>query len=203
MKTLIGLLKLLILLAILAIPLYLFHGFLLNKAATFLYHKDELKPADVIVVIPDDETGYSVEYGAKLFKEGWSKKNRIIFSGGSVIWKYTWASLMQEQALSLGIPKNAIILEEKSDSTKESALFTREIIKRHGYTSLILVSSPYHSKRANKIFKKIMGDEIKVISAPSGESIRFDNWWKRERDRKTVLLEYLKLFWFWIFGGKR
>ena len=203
MKTLIGLFKLLILLAIVAIPLYLFHSFFLNKAATFLYHKDELKPADVIVVIPDDETGYSVEYGAKLFKEGWSKKNRIIFSGGSAIWKYTWASLMQDQALSLGIPKNAIILEEKSNSTRENALFTKESIKRHGYTSLILVSSPYHSKRANKIFKKIMGNEIKVLSAPSGENIRFDNWWKRESDRKTVLLEYLKLLWFWIFGGKK
>ena len=195
-------LKLLILLAILALPLYLFHGFILDKAAKYLYCKDELKPADVIVVIPDSETGYSVEYGVKLFKEGWARKDRMILSGGNITWKYTWASLMQEQALSLGVPRNAILLEEKSTSTKENAIFTKDIIKRHGYTSLILVTSAYHSKRANKIFKKIMGNEIKVLSAPSEESgFRFEDWWKRERDRKAVLIEFFKFCWFWIFGG--
>lgn len=202
MKTLIGLIKLLTLLVILAIPLYLFHGSILNKAAKYLYYRDELKPADIIVAIPDNETGYSVEYGVKLFKEGWARKDRIILSGGSVSWKYTWASLMQEQALSLGVPRNAIFLEEKSSSTKENAIFTREIMKRHRYTSLILVTSAYHSKRANKIFKKIMGNEIRVLSAPSEETrFRLEDWWKRERDRKIVFIEFFKFFWFHVFGG--
>ncbi len=202
MKILTGLLKLLIFLAILAIPLYFFHGLILNKAAKYLYYKDELKPADVIVVIPGSETEYSVSYGAKLFKEGWAKKDRIILSGGNAIWKYTWSSLMKEQALSLGVPVNAIFLEEKSSSTKENALFTKEIIKKHRYTSLILVTSPYHSKRANKIFRKSMGNEIKVLSAPSEESrFQFKDWWKREKDRKAVFTEFFKLFWFSVFGG--
>ena len=202
MKTLVGLLKFLILLAILALPLYLFHGFILNKAAKYLYCKDELKPADVIVVIPDSETGYSVDYGVKLFKEGWARKDRIILSGGVATWKYTWASLMQEQALSLGVPRNAILLEEKSASTKENAVYTREIMKRHRYTSLILVTAAYHSKRAKKTFKKIMGSEVSVLSAPVEESkFRFEDWWKRERDRKAVLIEFFKFCWFWIFGS--
>jgi len=201
-KILAGLLKLLILLAILAIPLYFSHGLILNKAAKYLYYKDELKPADVIVVIPGSETEYSVAHGAKLFKEGWARKDKIILSGGNAIWKYTWSSLMKEQALSLGVPVNAIFLEEKSSSTKENAIFTKEIIIKHRYTSLILVTSPYHSKRANKIFSKIMGNEIKVLSAPSEESrFQFKDWWKRERDRKAVFIEFFKLFWFSVFGG--
>jgi uncharacterized SAM-binding protein YcdF (DUF218 family) len=200
-KTLIGLLKLVILLAILALPLYLFHGSILNKAAKYLYCKDELKPADVIVVIPDSETGYSVDYGVKLFKEGWSRKDRMILSGGNITWKYAWASLMQEQALSLGVPRNAILLEEKSNSTKENAVYTREIMKRHRYTSLILVTAAYHSKRAEKTFKKIMGSEVSVLIAPAEEGkFRFEDWWKRERDRKAVLTEFFKFFWFRIFG---
>ena len=202
MKILTGLLKLLIFLAILAIPLYFFHGLILNKVAKYLYYKDELKPADVIVVIPGNETEYSVSYGAKLFKEGWARKDKIILSGGNAIWKYTWSSLMKEQAFSLGVPGNAIFLEEKSSSTKENALFTKEIIKKHRYTSLILVTSPYHSKRANIIFRKSMGNEIKVLSAPSEESrFQFKDWWKREKDRKAVFTEFFKLFWFSVFGG--
>jgi uncharacterized SAM-binding protein YcdF (DUF218 family) len=201
-KILAGLLKLLIFLAILAIPLYFFHGLILNKAAKYLYYKDELKPADVIVVIPGSETEYSVAHGAKLFKEGWARKDKIILSGGNATWKYTWSSLMKEQVISLGVPANAIFLEEKSSSTKENAIFTKEIIKKHRYTSLILVTAPYHSKRANKIFRKIMGNEIKVLSAPSEESrFQFKDWWKRERDTKAVLTEFFKFFWFYVFGG--
>lgn len=202
MKILAGLLKLFIFLAILAIPLYFFHGLILNKAAKYLYYKDDLKPSDVIVVIPGSETEYSVAHGAKLFKEGWARKDKIILSGGNATWKYTWASLMKEQALSLGVPANAIFLEEKSSSTKENAIFTKEIMKKHRYTSLLLVTSPYHSKRANKIFSKIMGSEIKVLSAPSEEGrFQFKDWWKRERDTKIVLTEFFKFFWFYFFGG--
>lgn len=201
MKILAGLLKLIIFLAILAIPLYFFHGLILNKAAKYLYYKDELKPADVIVVIPGSETEYSVAHGAKLFKEGWARKDKIILSGGNATWKYTWSSLMKGQVLSLGVPAKAIFLEEKSSSTKENAIFTKEIIKKHGYTSLILVTSPYQSKRANKIFSKIMGNEIKVLSDPSEEGrLQFKDWWKRERYMKAVLTEFFKFFWFYISG---
>lgn len=202
MKTLICLIKLLILLAILALPLYLFHGFILNKAAKYLYCKDELKPADVIVVLAGEETE-RVEYGVKLFKEGWARKDRMILSGGPVVWKYTFASLMEEHALYLGVPKKDILLEDRSTSTEEDARFTREILRQHGYTSLILVTSPYHSKRADKIFRKTMGNEIRVISAPAEKSwFRFEDWWERKRDRKVVFMEFSKFLWFWIFGGR-
>ena len=200
MKTIMRLFKFLILLALIAVPLYLFHGFILSKAAKYLYYKDELKPADVIVILSGEETE-RLEYGVKLFKEGWARKDKIILTGGPVAWKHTYASLMQEHALYLGVSKKAILLEEKSTSTEENALFTKEILKRYGYSSLIIVTSPYHSKRAFKIFKKIMGGEIKIISAPSEESwFRFDDWWKRKKDRKAVLSEFSKFFQFWIFG---
>jgi len=196
------LLKLLILLAILALPLYLFHGFILDKAAKYLYCKDELKPADVIVVLAGEETE-RVEYGVKLFKEGWARKDRMILSGGPVVWKYTFASLMEKHALYLGVPKKDILLEDRSTSTEEDARFTREILRQHGYTSLILVTSPYHSKRADKIFRKTMGNEIRVISAPAEKSwFRFEDWWERKRDRKVVFMEFSKFLWFWIFGGR-
>lgn len=199
-RTIIRLLKLFILLALLAVPLYFFHGLLLTKATKYLYYEDELKPADVIVVLSGEETE-RVEYGVKLFKEGWARKDKMILSGGPVVWKYTYASLMEEYAVHLGVPKKAILLEEKSTSTEENARFTKEILKRHGYTSLILVTSPYHSKRVFKIFKKIMGDEIKILSAPSEESwFKFKDWWKRKKDRKAVLSEYSKFLQFWIFG---
>ena len=182
--------------------LYIGHGYILEKAGRYLYYKDEMKPADVIVVLAGEETE-RVEYGVKLFKEGWARKDRIILAGGPLVWKYTWASLMKEQAEFLGVPKNDILLEGKSRTTEEDAKFTKEILDKHGYKSLILVTSPYHSRRADKIFRKVMGDKTMIISAPADKSwFSFRDWWKRRRDRATVLDEYSKFIWLWVFGLK-
>jgi len=194
-------LKILIAFAIILGLLYIGHGFILEKSGRYLYYKDELKPADVIVILAGEETE-RVEYGAKLFKEGWARKDRIISAGGPVVWKYTWASLMQEHAIHLGIPKNAILLEDRSRDTEEDARFTKAIMNKYGYKSCILVTSSYHSRRATRIFREIMGNEIKVISAPSDSWFKFDEWWKRRRDRTQVFSEYSKFLWLWIFGLK-
>jgi uncharacterized SAM-binding protein YcdF (DUF218 family) len=124
-------------------------------------------------------------------------------AGGPLVWKYTWASLMKEHANFLGVPKNDILLEDKSRTTEGDAIFTKEIMDKHGYKSCILVTSPYHSKRATKIFRKVMGERIMVISAPADKSwFSFDKWWKRKRDRAYVLNEWSKFMWLWIFGVK-
>ncbi len=193
-------LKILIAFALILLLLYVGHGFLFEKASRYLYYKDEMKPADVIVVLAGEETE-RVEYGVKLFKDGWARKDKMVLAGGPLVWKYTWASLMKEHAMYLGVPKKAILLEDKSRNTEEDARFTKEILNKYGYKSCILVTSPYHSRRATKIFRKIMGDKIMVISAPSEKSwFSFDEWWKRRRDRSTVLNEYSKFVWLWIFG---
>lgn len=195
-------LKIIIGVAVVIFLLYISHGFILEKAGRCLYYKDEMKPADVIVILGGEETE-RVEYGVKLFRDGWARKDKIILAGGPLVWKYTWASLMKEHAMSLGVPKDAILLEDKSKSTEEDAIFTKEILNRYKYRSCILVTSPYHSRRAKKIFGKIMGNEIKLISAPSEKSwFSFDKWWERRRDRAKVLDEYSKFIWIWIFGIK-
>jgi len=194
--------KLLIAFVILAALIYIGHGFILKEAGKFLYYKDEIKPADVIVILAGEETE-RVEYGVKLFKEGWARKDKVILTGGPLVWKYTWAALMQEHALSLGVPKSVILLADKSRTTEEDVIFTKELMDKHGYKSCIIVTSPYHSRRAAKIFRKLMGDKIKIISAPAEKSwFRFDEWWKRERDRARVLDEYSKFIWLLIFGFK-
>jgi uncharacterized SAM-binding protein YcdF (DUF218 family) len=109
-------LKILIALVIVSTLLFLGHGFILGKIGRYLYYEDKLKPADVIVILAGEETE-RVEYGVKLFKEGWARKDRIILAGGPLVWKYTFASLMREQAISLGVPKKDILLEDKSRTT--------------------------------------------------------------------------------------
>ena len=194
------LLKFLIFLAVFCAILFLAHSYILEKAGKFIYIKDELKPADVIVVLAGEQTE-RVEYGVKLFNDGWARKDRIIMAGGPVVWKYSWASLMRDHAESLGIPARKILIEDISKSTEEDARFTKDILMKNGYRSMILVTSPYHSKRSSMIFRRIMGKDIKIINAPSENSwFSFDEWWKRRKDRSTVLSEFSKFTWLLLFG---
>lgn len=183
-----------------AVLLFLGHSLLFEHMGKYLYEKDVLKPADVIVVLAGQEKE-RVEYGVKLFREDWARKDRIIMSGGPLVWKYTAAALMGLQAESLGIPRKNILLEERSMTTCQEAEYTRAILHKYGYRSVILVMSPYQSKRATVIFRKVMGNGIRVICAPSENSwFRFGGWWRRSRDRDVVLQEYAKLIRFWVFG---
>ena len=190
----------LVLLAFLAVILFFTHGFILTKAAEILIRKDEIRPADVIVVLAG-EREERVRYGIKLFKEEWARKDRIIMAGGPLVWKYTWATLMKEQAESLGIPGRKILLENESRSTEEDALYTKEILKKNGFKSIILVTSPYHSRRATLIFRRVLGSDFRIISAPVDDSwFSVNEWWKRRRDRSAVLSEFSKYLWLGLFG---
>ncbi len=183
-----------------AVLVFLGHSLLFAHVGRYIYEKDVLKPADVIVVLAGKENK-RVEYGVKLFKEDWARKDRIIMSGGPLVWKYTAADLMKLQAESLGIPRKNILLEDRSMTTTQEAEYTREILHKYGYRSVILVTSPYESKRAAVIFRKVMGDGVRVICAPAENSwFRFGGWWKRPRERDAVLQEYAKFIRFWIFG---
>lgn len=189
-------------LLVLAGLLYLGRSFVLDKAGRYIYEKDELKPADVIVVLAGEEEE-RVAYGVKLFKEGWARKDRIIMTGGPVVGKHTYAGLMKEQAEELGVPGKYILLADKSKSTEEDAKYTGDILKKNGYTSIILVTSPYHSRRASIIFKEMLPG-VRIINAPSDKSwLGFAEWWKRPRDRDRVLSEWSKFIKLWIFGVQK
>lgn len=179
---------------------YLGHPFLLAKAADFLIKQDALKPADVIVALGGEETE-RVEYAVALYKDGWAKKDRIIMTGGPVVWKYTAAGLMKEYAEYLGVGSRSVLLAEKSRSTEADAKYVKEILVGHGYKSIILVTSPYHSKRASIIFAKVLGSDVKIINAPVEKSwFKVHEWWKRDRDRDVALSEYSKFIRLLLFG---
>lgn len=193
--------KLALFLCITASIVFIGRFVLFDHMGKYIYEKDALRPADVIVVLAGKEKG-RVEYGVKLFKEEWARKDRIIMSGGPLLWKYTAAAIMELQAESLGIPRKNILLEDRSLTTIQQARYTREILRDHGFRSIILVTAPYQSRRAAAIFRKVMGKDIRVVSAPVEDSrFRFDDWWKSPRERDAVLKEYAGLVRFWLFGA--
>jgi len=63
-----------------------------------------------------------------------------------------------------------------------------------GYTTVLLVTSKYHARRASLIFKDALTEEVTVISVPSPyDSSDPETWWKRNKDAQRVIMEYQKL----------
>ncbi len=155
------------------------------------------RPVDVIVVLGGgSET--RLKHGVELYNLGYAEK--MILTGGQVKVagsKETYAGLLGEEALHLGVPREAIILETRSTSTYEDALYTREIMARQRFDSAIIVTESYHARRAFQSFRKVFeGEGIELILSPSEPGwFEVDEWWTTEDGLLSVSNEYIK----WAF----
>ena len=73
---------------------------------------------------------------------------------------------MKKLAIDLGVPSSAIILETQAASTYQNVRFVREILDRQGWRQILLVSSPYHMRRALLVWQKA-APHVTVIPAPA------------------------------------
>lgn len=180
--------------------LFLVTPFALQAAGDFLRVQDKLAKADAIIVLAGDDNGERVNQGVKLFKAGYADK--ILMSGGPLAWRLTAAEWMKKQAVAEGIPPPAIIVQDRSRSTIDDARFSLPLAAAQGWRSVILVTSPYHTRRAGNVFRKVFGDQhIKVIVQPAEPSaFSFDRWWTRYEDRGAVVWEYVS-FVLYFFKG--
>ncbi len=103
-----------------------------------------------------------VEKAVELYSKGYADK--LIFSSGHT-YRFKETLVMKALAISLGVPEGAIILEDEAKNTFENVKFSKQILDRRGWNSILLISAPYHMKRASLVFNKIAKD-IKVTYVP-------------------------------------
>jgi uncharacterized SAM-binding protein YcdF (DUF218 family) len=162
--------------------------------------QDQLAKADVILVLAGDDNGERVDEGVKLFKQGYAPY--MLMSGGPLAWKLGYAQWMKKQAVENGIPPEKILLQSSSESTLDDALLSLPIVKAHHFRSMILVTSPQHTRRAARVFKKVFGPEaIRVIVRPAEKSkYHPDRWWTRHEDTSQVVWEYVSMLFYSLKG---
>jgi hypothetical protein len=110
---------------------------------------------------------------------------------------------MNEVALRKGVLPRDIIIENSSTSTYTNIANTKETVLSQGFTTVALVSSPYHMRRVSVLVSEIYKNNkgIEFICFPVRNSFWSpEGWWKNYNGRRPVYLEYSKLFSFWLFG---
>lgn len=107
-----------------------------------------------------------VEKGVELYKQRVAKN--IIMSGK---WPFTIdykpprteASAMKDYAVKLGINKEHIFIEEKSQDTIGNIFFTKKLfLEPNKWRKIILVTSDFHMPRTKYLCKKILGPDYKI-----------------------------------------
>jgi uncharacterized SAM-binding protein YcdF (DUF218 family) len=78
----------------------------------------------------------------------------VVVSGGNVAGKVKEAVVAKRFLIDLGVKEKDIIPEDSSRDTVENALFVKEIFRIKGYKKGLLLTSAYHIRRSEFLFKK-------------------------------------------------
>ena len=184
--------------ALAAILLFVFRHQWLLALGDFLIVRDKLEPADVIHVIAGDD--YRTDYAIELYKRGLGKT--LFFTGG---WctqhQYHHGEHGRERSSAQGVPPEAIAYDDSSvTSTYAEAERLSSWIARSPtpVRSVIVVSDPFHMRRARWAFRRVLGKGIEVRMAP----VPFEmtpltrRWWVGWRSRNEVRDEYEKMVYY-------
>jgi uncharacterized SAM-binding protein YcdF (DUF218 family) len=117
-----------------------------------------------------------VERALEVYESGVAA--RVVFTGRSGLYgpadpAVTEAAAMAAHAQRLGLPAEAIILEEHARDTLGNAYFVRrDVLQPNGWRSIRVVTNDFHLSRAAWVFRKVLGPQydFSFTSAPSGFS---------------------------------
>ena len=189
-------------LAVLAIPI-----------ARFLIVRAEPSRADVVVVLSGSSVyDERIRHGIAMLRESRVRSIVLTNDGRRGRWSrsrqanLTSTERARDAVLDAGIPEQRlIILPQRINSTYDEAVAVRGFAERAGIRSVLVVTSPYHSRRALWVFRRVLepaGVEVGIDSPPPGEqSPSPGTWWLSRTGWRSVALEYVKLVYYRITHG--
>lgn len=150
---------------------------------------------DAIVVLGGDK-GERTQKGVELYKAGYAPL--LVFSDGGWRGNLKNSEAMAQYAVKLGAPARACLTEEYSVDTYGNAYHSRKLMKEHSLKAAIVVSSPYHMRRARYVFTRLFEGSGIILIFVSAEPRNFDAdlWWQRKSSRTLVCDEYMKFVWY-------
>ncbi len=180
--------------------------FAIHYAGTFLIRRDTIVKGDAIVILMGSIADrvleasdlYNQNLAGKLLivEENVGSVNLLKSRGGRLI---SNTEQCRNVAVDLGIPDSCItIIPGEATSTKMEARLVSQFINNNGMIdTLLIVTSPAHTRRAGLIFSnafKKYGLNVTVITCPSKySSYTGVGWFKHREEIQEVVYEYIKL----------
>jgi len=182
-----------------------------SQIARYLVVEKELEKSDMIVALRGDRNYSRVLEAARLFKDGYSDcifiSTELIDESTKKLREYG-VELSSEQErlksvlIQLGIHEEKILVgyREPGGGTKGEVKRIGAMMLEQGFKKAIIVTSWYHTKRTNKICKRVFdGTDIRIFVVAARYDISNPtDWWKYRYEAIHVLEEFPKLVFLYL-----
>ena len=177
-------------------------------AARVLIVNVRLERADAAVVLSGSSTYIErARWAAMIFNQGGAPK--IVLTDDQLQSGYSLAQdrnpffveLAVDELRRAGVPAQKIeVIATPGGNTSDEAILLRDYSMQHNLRALSIVTSPYHTRRALRIFERAFrgrSTKLGVESPPPGlQSPSPATWWLHPLGWKLVPGEYLKLIYY-------
>jgi len=138
-----------------------------------------------------------VQRAVQLYQQGYASKILLI-SGFTRAFRE--ADVMALLTQSLGVPESAIQKQTQVRSTRDYVLQVRKTARQKGWRRILLVTSPYHGRRADLTFRR-HAPELQVIHTPAHESGYYvQRGAVTFRQLRGILHEIFSILYYWVKG---
>lgn len=190
----------LILLGLIVAAILVFRG-----VGSWLVREDPLRHADALVVLSGG-LPYRAEAAAHYFESGYASEVWLTRpEGPSDQMRELGVQYVSEEdydrqiLIHLQVPEKSVRILPNTviDTEQEVEEISREL-RKEGKISVIIVTSPEHTRRVRALWKKLAGEDLKaVVRAAREDPFDADHWWRDTRDALSVVREVLGLMNVW------
>jgi len=190
------------------VPVLLVSVFLLRGLGSWLVVQDPLVKADGIFILGGTMYERQLE-AVDLYNEGWAP--RMFLLREAIDWgevelirrgfKYLGPVDVQADAMErLGVPRDRITILDRANSTAQEADILSGVALREKFTTVIIVTSKQHTRRARLVMNRRMRDAgiTVVVRASRYDRSNVDRWWTERSTLRFTLFEAQRLFGYWI-----
>lgn len=181
----------------------------MEEIEKFIFAENEPEKADIIFV-PGNGYPQMAERAAKLYSNGYapfvlpSGRFSIVMEGFSGVkgdrerycgeYRTEW-EFLQDVLMKNGVPREAILKEDRATYTYENALYSRQVTDAAGIhvKKAILCCKSYHARRSLMYYQHVF-PETRFLVVPSvADGISKENWRETEEGADAVLGEVSRI----------
>lgn len=149
-----------------------------------------MEQADALIVLGGEPQARPTE-AARLYRSGVAPKVFVTGIGD--------CARNRQILIAEGVPPSAITVESKATTTFANATLLKPLLEAAHVRRALIVTSPFHTRRALGTFRKVMpGITFGVTETSIG-------WWKRPEGRgdlnRFAAIEFLKSIEYWVLYG--
>lgn len=188
------------------------HSMWLGAVGRFLIVDEKPVRSDAIVVL---NTGLEIYprliQAARLCADGWAEKIVINGNRKSDVLRdlerkgfqpgCPWYEDRLRILELLGVARNKVVVyseEDAYDTVSEAKAVGRRLVGM-GMERILVVTSKYHTRRANMIWRSLLGNQVEIRTVAAGcDPFDPDDWWRYGRQTRWVMAEYGGwIYWKW------